>query len=75
MSSSVTRQPAVLELCSQGLKGGAIVFLESGEPFEHFWCKRRAGVGGCPFHQAIQRIADLLGPIDGGGDRLFGFDC
>ena len=64
---------SVLELRSQGLKGGAIVFLEHREPFEHLWCKGCTRVGGSPFHQALQRIADFLGRVDGGGNRIFSF--
>ena len=66
LSSSVTRQPACLSCARRVSKAARSLFLRISELFEHLWCKRRAGVRGSPFHQAIQRIADLLGPIDGG---------
>jgi hypothetical protein len=62
---------SLLELRSEGLEGSAVFSLKDRKLFKHFWCKRRAGVRGRSFHQAIQRITDLFGLIDGGSDSLF----
>ena len=66
------RHPAagLLQLRAQRLEGGAIVLLQRREPFQHFRREGGAGIGGGPLDQAVQRIADFLGGVDGGADRI-----
>ena len=67
------RHPAagLLQLRAQRLERGAVVLLQRGKPLQHFRRERRAGIGRGPLDQSLQRIANFLGRIDGGGDRGF----
>ena len=70
------RHPAAgfLQLRPQRLERGAVVLLQRREPLQRLGRERRAGIGGGPLDQPVQRIADVLGRIDGGGDQVLGFD-
>ena len=69
-SSAVTRQPALLQLRAQRLERGAVVFLQRRKPLQHFRREGRAGIGRGLLDQALQRIAEFLGRVDGGGDQV-----
>ena len=70
------RHPAagLLQLRPQRLEGGAVVLLQRGEPLQHLRREGRAGIGRGLLDQPVQRIADFLGRVDGGGDQVLGFD-
>ena len=57
-----------LQLSAQPLKRGTILFLQRDKPRQSVGDKRRAGIDRCPLDQPLQRVANLLGPVDGGGD-------
>ena len=69
------RHPAagLLQLRAQRLERGAVVLLQRGKPLQHLGREGRAGIGRGPLDQPVQRIADLLGRVDGGGDQVLGF--
>src|SRR5262249_31969394 len=60
-----------LQLCPQRLERGEIVLLERRKRRQYLWRERRAGVDLGLLDQPLQRIADLLGAVDGGCDGLF----
>ena len=69
------RHPAagLLQLRPQRLERGAVVLLQRREPLQHFRREGRAGIGRGLLDQPVQRIADVLGRVDGGGDQVLGF--
>ena len=73
-SSAVTRQPAFFSCARSASKAARSSFFSAASRFQHFGREGRAGIGGGLLDQAVQRIADLLGRVDGGGDQVLGFD-
>jgi hypothetical protein len=43
------------------------------EPLQGVRCKGRAWIGRGPLDESLQRIADVLGRVDGGDDEILGF--
>jgi hypothetical protein len=62
---------SLLQLCPQGLKGGALAFLEISELFKNLWRKWRAWVRGSPFDEVIEWITDFLRVVKRCTDRIF----
>ena len=61
-----------LQLSAQRLERGAVVFLQRRKPLQHFGRERRAGIGRRFLDQAVQRIGNVLGRVDGLGDQVLG---
>ena len=73
-SSAVTRQPAFFNCARSASNAARVVLLQRREPLQRVGRKGRAGIGRGPLDQPVQRIADVLGRVDGGGDQVLGFD-
>ena len=72
-SSAVTRQPALFNCARSASNAARSSFFSAASRIKSIRCKGRAGIGRGLLDQSLQRIADVLGRINGGGDEVFGF--
>src|SRR5262249_2402122 len=62
-----------LQPCPQRLERSTFVFLQCCKPLQGVRCEGRAWIDRGPLDESFQRIADVLGGINGGGDEVLGF--
>src|SRR5439155_11868776 len=66
------RHPAsgLLQLRPQRLERGTVVPPERCEPFQYLRRERGAGIGGGPLDEIVERVANLLGRVNGSADGV-----
>ena len=72
-SSAVTRQPALFNCARSASNAARSSFFSAASRTRASGAKGAPGSVGSPLDQPFQRIADVLGRIDGGGDKVLGF--